>query len=96
MRMPRELFDLLQPGDLLLSGGRNFFSEVTQMATKSRFGHVMVVLGNGRLIQATDIALTPPEDDEGVIELSYEDLHDKSARLSDIRAVRPNSIDIGR
>ncbi|MDH3300667.1 MAG: hypothetical protein OES24_09200 [Acidimicrobiia bacterium] len=96
MPMPRELLDLLQPGDLLLSGGPNFFSEVTQLATGSRFGHVMVVLRDGHLIQATDIALTPPEDDEGVVVLSYEDLHERSSRLSGIRAVRPNSIDIGR
>lgn len=100
MRLPGdlfgELFELLQPGDLLLSGGPNFFSEVTQMATGSRFGHVTVVLGDDRLIQATDVALTPPEDDEGVFPLSYEDFHEKTATLSDIRAIRPSSIDVGR
>lgn len=100
MPMPRELFgelfELLEPGDLLLSGGPNFFSEVTQLATGSRFGHVTVVLGNGLLVQATDVSLTPPEDDEGVFSLSYGAYHDKTASLSDIRAIRPDSVDAGR
>lgn len=79
-----------------MSGGSNFFSEVTQLATGSRFGHVAVVLGDGLLVQATDVSLTPPEDDEGVFPLSYEDFHRKTAELSDIRAIRPGSVDIGR
>lgn len=96
MQTLRKLFSLLQPGDLVLSGGRNFFSEVTQFTTRSRFGHVMVALGNGLFIQATDVALTPPETDDGVVMLTYEQFWKKAMALSDVRAIRPNGIDHDR
>ena len=96
MQTLRRLFAQLQPGDLLLSGGRNFFSEVTQFATRSRFGHVMVVLGGGRLIQATDLALTPAETDEGVGMVSYDEFWSRTTALSDIRAIRPIAVDQSR
>ncbi len=96
MPMPGTYLDLLQPGDLVLSGGPNFFSEVTQWATGSRFGHAMIVLGDRRLIQATDISLTPPENDEGVFTVTFRDFRTKTATLSDIRVVRPASLDTER
>ncbi len=96
MKIPHNLVDLLRPGDLVLTGGRNFFSEVTQLATRSRFGHVLVVVRGRRLVQATDVALTPVETDEGVFIVSYDEFRLKSGRLSDVRAIRPESVDEGR
>ena len=96
MPMPSHYFNHLRPGDLVLSGGRNFFSEITQLATGSRFGHVLVVVGHDRLVQATDIALTPPETDEGVFELSFAEFRNRTSTLSDIRVVRPHAIDAER
>ncbi len=96
MPMPWRYLDLLQPGDLILSGRRDFISEITQFATDSRFGHAMVVVHERWITQATDVALTPSEDDEGVFRLTIEQFRAETSKLSDVLALRPRQVDVDR
>lgn len=89
------LQEMLQPGDLLLSGNRDSVSRLIQWGTMSSFSHASIALSNEQLIESYDWAGTPCDSDGGVGRLSVQRYATRSPLL-DLAILRPKAIERDR
>ncbi len=82
----------IEIGDTILTGGVDPISRIIQTGSRSPFSHVVVVSGEGSVTEAYDHALTPAEDDDGIFEISVEELVARSG-LRRMRIIRPRRVD---
>lgn len=82
----------MEVGDTIMTGGADPISRIIQTGSRSPFSHVVIVSGDGLLTEAYDHALTPDEDDDGIFELSVDELVARSG-LRRIRIIRPRLVD---
>lgn len=94
--IPVSCRDRLQCGDLIVTGRKASFNEITQFVSRSRFGHVAAVIGGDRILESADTSFTVTEFDEGAYAISLDEFWTRAGRLDDLTALRPRSLDTDR
>ncbi|MEM7271958.1 MAG: hypothetical protein AAF547_02655 [Actinomycetota bacterium] len=92
--LPVEHLESLRVGDLILTGRKSSYSEITQKVSKSSFGHAAVVIPGRRVLEAANGPFTMHEDDGGVSDLALDAFWDRAARLDDLEVRRPRGLDV--
>lgn len=94
--LARLLRSQLQIGDAILTGCAEPLSWIIRTGSRSRYSHMAVVTGPGRLIEAYDYAMTPNETDEGIYSITLEEFLVRPTRPRLLAVRRPLRIDRDR